>query len=163
MRRLFERGNIAHWKSCPIFCFIIPLNQKMITSNKLNMGLSKCSKFGSLINLSVNTLGVKAWIVTDPVLLDQNPIQLYRELLKEREDGGGVGDFFKEGDYFQYFHLRGAIIRGIDDWSRDGYYSNTVYISNNHAYIYQIVLFWELLLLITLPVTQPIFRGIRWS
>ena len=76
MRWLFEGGNIAHWKSCPIFYFIIPLNQKMITSNKLNMGLSKCSKFGSLINLSVNILGVKAWIVTDPVLLDQNPIQL---------------------------------------------------------------------------------------
>ena len=77
------------------------------------MGLSKCSKFGSLINLSVNTLGVKAWIVTDPVLLDQNPIQLYRELLKEREDGGGVGDFFKEGDYFQYFPSKGG------DYSRD--------------------------------------------
>ena len=100
MRWLFEGGNIAHWKSCPIFYFIIPLNQKMITSNKLNMGLSKCSKFGSLINLSVNILGVKAWIVTDPVLLDQNPIQLYREGIEETEDGGGVGDFLRKATIF---------------------------------------------------------------
>ena len=35
--RLFEGAiisNIAHWRSC----FIIPLNRKLITSNKQNMG-----------------------------------------------------------------------------------------------------------------------------
>ena len=64
------------------------------------MGLSKSSKFGSLINLSVNILGVKAWIVSDPVLLDQNPIQLYREGIKEREDKGGVGDFLRKAIIF---------------------------------------------------------------
>ena len=46
--RLFEEGdclrealfsNIAHWKSCPkYFVLFSPLNQKLITSNKINMG-----------------------------------------------------------------------------------------------------------------------------
>ena len=39
--QLFE-GNIVqdHWKSClNLFSFIIPLNKKNITSNKLNMGI----------------------------------------------------------------------------------------------------------------------------
>ena len=57
---------------------------------------------GSLINVqSLN----RHW----SVLLDQIQLQLDREGIKEREDGerGGGG-----GDYFEYFHQRGAIIRG---------------------------------------------------
>ena len=48
------------------------------------------------------------------VLLDQIQLQLDREGIKEREDGerGGGGRLFKGGDYFEYFHQRGAIIRG---------------------------------------------------
>ena len=43
-------SNIADWKSCPkYYIFSFPLNKKIITSNKLNMGfLIKCSKFSSL-------------------------------------------------------------------------------------------------------------------
>ena len=50
---LFERG--VYFKCCSlevvpqIFCFIIPLYKKIITSNKLHeYGPFKCSKFGSL-------------------------------------------------------------------------------------------------------------------
>ena len=48
------------------------------------------------------------------VLLDQTPLQLDREGIKEREGGkrGGGGRLSEGGDYFQYFRLRGAIIRG---------------------------------------------------
>ena len=66
---------------------------------------------GSLINVqSLN----RHW----SVLLDQIQLQLDREGIKEREDGesggggGGGGRLFKGGDYFEYFHQRGAIIRG---------------------------------------------------
>ena len=50
------------------------------------------------------------------VLLDQIPLQLDRKGIKESEDGkrGGEG-----GDYFKYFHQRGAIIqerRLLEGW-----------------------------------------------
>ena len=49
-------------------------------------------------------------------MLDQIPLQLDREGIKEREDGEGGGGggvrLFEEGDYFKYFHQRGAIIQG---------------------------------------------------
>ena len=49
-------------------------------------------------------------------MLDQIQLQLDREGIKEREDGerggGGGGRLFKGGDYFEYFHQRGAITRG---------------------------------------------------
>ena len=64
---------------------------------------------GSLINVqSLN----RHW----SVLLDQIQLQLDREGIKEREDGerGGGGRLFKGGDYFEYFHQRGAITRGTD-------------------------------------------------
>ena len=41
-------SNIAHWKSCPKYCFIIQLNQKMITSNKLNMSFLSISSLSEL-------------------------------------------------------------------------------------------------------------------
>ena len=43
-------------------------------------------------------------------MLDQIPLQLDREWIKEREDGErGWGE---GGDYFKYFHQRRAIIQG---------------------------------------------------
>ena len=54
-------------------------------------------------------------------MLDPIQLQLDREGIKEREDGesngggeGGEGGWrlFEGGDYFKYFHQRGAIIRG---------------------------------------------------
>ena len=47
------------------------------------------------------------------VLLDQIPLQLDREGIKESEDGerGGEGGWlFEGGDYFKYCYQRGAII-----------------------------------------------------
>ena len=60
--------------------FYYPIKQKIITSNKTEHGLFKCSKFGSLINFrSLDRL----W----SVLLDQIPLQLDRKVIKERENG----------------------------------------------------------------------------
>ena len=48
--------------------------------------------------------------------MDQIPLQLDKEGIKEREDrqgGGGGGErLFEGGDYFKHFHQKGAIIRG---------------------------------------------------
>ena len=69
--RLFERAiiisNIAHWRSCPknMFCFIIPLNRKLITSNKENMGLLSVPNLVIWLIFNVNILGTRAWIVTN--------------------------------------------------------------------------------------------------
>ena len=48
------------------------------------------------------------------VLLDQTPLQLDGEGIKEREVGerGGGGRLFEGGDYFKYIRLKGAIIPG---------------------------------------------------
>ena len=64
--------------------------------------------------------------------MDQIPLQLDREGIKEREDleigvlGGGGEQLFEEGDFFKYFHQRGAaeggqIFEGGDE-SRDACY-----------------------------------------
>ena len=49
-------------------------------------------------------------------MLDPIPLQLDMGGIKEREDGqrrgGGGGRLFERGDYFKYFHQRGAIIGG---------------------------------------------------
>ena len=46
--------------------------------------------------------------------MDQIPLQLDREGIKEREDGErGEGRLFEGGDCFKYFHQRGAIIQGM--------------------------------------------------
>ena len=47
-------------------------------------------------------------------MLDQIPLQLDREGIKETEDGerGEGGRLFEGGDYFKYYHQGGAIIRG---------------------------------------------------
>ena len=47
--------------------------------------------------------------------LDQTLLWLGREWIKEREEdqrGGGGAQFFKGGDYFKYFRLKGVIILG---------------------------------------------------
>ena len=46
--------------------------------------------------------------------MDQIPLQLDREGIKEREDGerDGGGGLFEGGSYFKYCHQRGVIIRG---------------------------------------------------
>ena len=46
--------------------------------------------------------------------MDQIPLQLDKDGIKEREDGekeGGGGALFEGSDYFKYFHQKGAIIR----------------------------------------------------
>ena len=88
--------------------------------------LCKCSKFGSLINFQCQY----SWhqelekVVTDQFCW----IRLHFNLtggggIKEKEYGEteimGNGKLFEGGGYFQYFHLRGAIIRGrqlIKEW-----------------------------------------------
>ena len=102
-RRLFQ---IFLTRSSALnICSIIPLNQKIITSNQLNMGFLSVSNFsGSLINFqSLN----RHW----SLLLDQIPLQLDREGIKEREDdergGEGGGRLFREA-----INRGTAIIRG---------------------------------------------------
>ena len=48
------------------------------------------------------------------MLLDQSPLQLGSEGIKERENGerGEGRQLFEEGDFFKYFHQRRAINRG---------------------------------------------------
>ena len=70
--RLFEGRRInegdGYFKQCSlevvpyIYCVLLSINQKTITSNTLNMhGFFKCFKFGSLINFqSVNILSDRA-------------------------------------------------------------------------------------------------------
>ena len=68
--------------------------------------------FLSVPNL-VPWLIFRAWIITDIVLLHQISLQLDRERIKGREDGERVGGgLLKGGDYFKYFHQRGAIFLG---------------------------------------------------
>ena len=104
-RRLFH---ILLTKSCAInFCFIIPLDQKIITSNKLNMSFLSVPNFSLIYFQSLN----RHW----SVFLDKIPLQLDKEGIKEREDGKrgrGEGDF-EGGDYFKNYDQRGAII-----WAR---------------------------------------------
>ena len=48
-------------------------------------------------------------------MLNRGALQLDREGITGREDGErgrGEGRLFEGGDYFKYFHQRGAIIRG---------------------------------------------------
>ena len=88
--RLFEGRD--YFKYCSlevapkIFCFIFPLNQKIITPNKLNMG------FLSVPNL-VPWLIFRAWIVTDQFCWISLHFNLTGRGKKEerwRKGGGGV-------------------------------------------------------------------------
>ena len=78
-----------------IFCFIIPLNRKLITSTKQNMGFfnSISNYFGPLINFQCQHPRHLSLNCHQSVLLDQAPLQLDREGIKARENGerGGGG------------------------------------------------------------------------
>ena len=64
-------------------------------------------------------------------MLDQVPLHLDREGIKEREDGErGGGRLFQEGDYFKYFHQRGAIIRGRRLIEEIRYKNNAIDVSS---------------------------------
>ena len=53
-------------------------------------------------------------VYTVGILLDQAPLQLDREGIKEREDGerGGGGRLLEGGDYFKHFGLRWRLFEG---------------------------------------------------
>ena len=61
------------------FCFIIPLDQKIITSNKLNMSFLSVPNFSLIYFQTLN----RHW----SVFLDKIPLQLDKGGIKEREDG----------------------------------------------------------------------------
>ena len=66
-------------------------------------------------------------------MLDQIPVQLDKEEVKEREDGergGWVGGGWGVGDYFKYFHQREAIIRGKAIIQGNTVVSSLIYISS---------------------------------
>ena len=81
-------SNIVHWKSYPVYF----VNQKMITSNKLNMGFLSVPNVFSWSNFNTNILSVRAW----SVLLDQNPLQLNREVIR--------GKWLMRVDYYSRKH-----------------------------------------------------------
>ena len=90
--------------------FLIPLNQAIITSNKLNMG------FLSVPNW-VPGLIFGAWIITHQFCWIRFHFNFTRRVQKKEKMTRGVGWgggwlLFEGGDYFKYFHQRGAIIRG---------------------------------------------------
>ena len=74
------------------FCFIIPLDQKIITSNKLNMSFLRVPNFSLIYFQSLN----RHW----SVFLDQIPLQLDKEGIKERKD------FFRHWDICIYWCYR---------------------------------------------------------
>ena len=88
--------------------FLIPLNQAIITSNKLNMG------FLSVPNW-VPGLIFGAWIITHQFCWIRFHFNFTRRVQKKEKMTRGVGGgrlLFEGGDYFKYFHQRGAIIGG---------------------------------------------------
>ena len=104
-RRLFH---ILLTKSCAInFCFIIPLDQKIITSNKLNMSFLSVPNFSLIYFQSLN----RHW----SVFLDKNSTSAWQGGDKRKrgwQEGSG-GGLFEGGDYFKNYDQRGAII-----WAR---------------------------------------------
>ena len=67
-------------------------------------------------------------------MLDQIPLHLYKVGIRERKDdergGGGGRLLFQGGDYFKYFHQRGAIIRGTAILQGNTVVSSLIYISS---------------------------------
>ena len=99
---------------CILFYYPI-LNQKIITSYKLN-GLFNCSKFDSLINFQCQYPRCQSLNHHRSILLDQTPLQLDREGIKQGEDGekgGGGGAIIRGRQLFQIFLSEGG------DYSRE--------------------------------------------
>ena len=93
-----------------LFCY--PNKSKNDHVKQTEHGISKCSKFGSLINFQCQCHLRQSLNCHWSVLLDQIPLQLDKEGIKVRKDGkwGGGGQLFKGGNHFQYFRLGGGII-----------------------------------------------------
>ena len=70
-------------------------------------------------------------------MLDQTPLQLDGEGIKEREVGerGGGGRLFEGGDDFKYIRLKGAIIPGRQLIERQLLFKETQYFVLNLFFI----------------------------
>lgn len=93
--------------------FWLPLNQKMITPNKLNMGLSKCSKFGSFRKFECQYPRRQSLNRHWSCFAGSESNSTLQGGYKKKRRWGRGGLFFEAGDYFQYFRLKGG------DYSRD--------------------------------------------
>ena len=129
-RRLFQlllTGRRAQNIYIYIHIFLIPLNQAIITSNKLNMG------FLSVPNW-VPGLIFGAWIITHQFCWIRFHFNFTRRVQKKekmtRGWGGGGRLLFEGGEYFKYFHQRGAINRGTAILQGNTVVSSLIHISS---------------------------------
>ena len=93
-------------------CFIFPLNQKIITSNKLNMG------FLSVPNL-VPWLVFRAWIVTDQLCwislhFNLTTWQGGKKRKRRWREGRGRGDYSREAIILRISAKGGRLFEGDD-------------------------------------------------
>ena len=99
-----REGDYSREVNISTFCFIIPLNWKIITSSKLNMG------FLSVTNLVPWLIFNVSFQCRYKQLSGKSLCQFLTwqgEDKKKRRWQGGWG-----GNYFKNFHQRGAIIQG---------------------------------------------------
>ena len=98
-----------------ILCFIIPLKQKIITLNKLNMGFLIVPNLVPWLISDVNILDVRVWMINDQFccisLHFSSVCYPSCQFLTWQQRGAGWR-LFEEGDYFKYFGQRGSIILG---------------------------------------------------
>ena len=109
-----------------LFCY--PNKSKNDHVKQTEHGISKCSKFGSLINFQCQCHLRQSLNRHRSVLLDQIPLRLDKEGIKVRKDGkwGGGGQLFKGGNHFQYFRLGGG------DYLREAINWGTAIIQGNN-------------------------------
>ena len=82
-----REAKIQHFGS-RVLLFYYPIKSKNDHIRKTEHGLFKCSKFGSLINFQCQYLRYQNLIeLSLIILLDQTPLQVDREGIREREDG----------------------------------------------------------------------------
>ena len=105
-----REGNYLREVIISIFCFIILLNRKKITSSKLNMGFLSVPNLVPWLIFSVSSqchyqqLNEKS--------LCQFLTWQGEDKRKRRWKGGWARWLFEGGDYFKNFHQRGTIIQG---------------------------------------------------
>ena len=89
--------------------FYYPIQPKNDHIKIAQHGLSMCSKFGPLINFQCQYSWHQSMNHHWSVLLDETPLQLDREGIKEREDGerGGVG-IIRGGRLFSILPSKGS-------------------------------------------------------